>query len=202
MTEPTIPQSIHELSLSRWHKAIERLTVEMNTLHKSAHQDLAETEVRDYLGDAQVENLRQQALRGLASLERAQTIQECLVVLRTAVGDANKTHGVDALLSQHDAMSRRLKVLRDILAKQDVGNRVSLDELPKLRQPAEKSTFYGHTTKGIPVKVMDEAQRNTLSAQSVRLTILVYKLADQLADRNRATLKLSLPAEMAALAAL
>lgn len=191
----------YERTLSRWHKVVERLTAELNQHFTTATQELSIADVREYLGESQVEQLHQQTERGLEALERASTIQSSITQIRTAVGAANQTHGITALVAEQDALQRRLQVMKTILAKQKGVGAVRPEELSQVRPPSPKPDFYSRSGT-IPVRVMNTAQQRQVAEESAALAVRIYALSDVLADRNRALLRIAVPKDMAALAAL
>ena len=106
----------YTLSLSRWHKVAERLARKHLELTQAAKNVFLNTQVSGYLGEGQVARLQSDGARALADIQKAFQVQDGVMAIRQAIGDANARVGVATLLAQHDAMSRRQKLLEAILA--------------------------------------------------------------------------------------
>ena len=202
-------QSPHEmqtytLSLSRWHKVAERLTRAFTQLTEAAQAVLGGTKVTGYLGATQVERLRDQAAEQLEGLRRAFRLQDALVDVRRAIGEASARAGVNAALAEHDALARRQRFLESLLAAQ-TPQMIALEELDKLPAPQLPPTqlrFGGETEAALPVRTLDAASEAALRSEADELRARVYALADHISDLNRERLTLELCDEAAQAAGL
>ena len=106
------------LSLSRWHKVAERLARIYTELTQNARNSFNNTQINGYLGDSQVDRLRDESKAHFAKLYRAFRVQDALFTIRQAIGDANAKTGVARELAEYDALARRYKLLESILTAQ------------------------------------------------------------------------------------
>jgi len=92
----------YKFSLSRWHKVAERLAKSYTELTTSARNTLGNTVVGGYLGEAQVKRLKDECAQARHNLHEAFAIQDALVKLRKALGEANARTGVATELAEYD----------------------------------------------------------------------------------------------------
>jgi hypothetical protein len=187
----------YTLSLSRWHKVSERLARAYGELTKSAHAALAETKVSGYLGETQVERLRAKAAEQLDALTLAFRLQDAQVSVRQAVGEANARLGINAELAEHDALTRRLRCLENLLGAQSA-QMIALEELDKLPAPQlPQGRTWSGDDKSLPVRTLEAAAEADLRQEAQALRARLFALADRINDRNRERLTLELSEEAA-----
>ena len=187
----------YTLSLSRWHKVGERLSRVYLELSRSSRAVFTNTQVGCYLGEAQVARVKADAERGLVDLTRAFEIQDAVCVIRQAIGEANARVGVAPLLAQHDALSRRHKLLESLLAAQG-SELVSLEELPNLPAQIVAEDRFDRSRGQVRVRTMEPAVQALLKGQAGAVLVQVYALADSISDLNRERVTVSLPQDVAA----
>lgn len=187
--------STHELNLTRWHKVAERLTAKALEKAEQAKAAFTETRVDGYAGEAQLAQIRQRAAEAEAALAEHAQLAEAVARIRSALADANARVGVNALLSEQEALNRRSKLLREILAAQTT-EMVPLDSLRHYKPFSEgKETRYfrGEGPKGaIAVQTLGAPLQASLRAEAERLQTALYATADKAADLNRETISVEL----------
>jgi hypothetical protein len=194
----------YTLSLTRWHKVAERLTRAYTQLTEAAQTVLTGTKVTGYLGTTQVERLRGQAAEHLEGLRHAFRLQDALVGIRRAIGEANARTGVNAELAEHDALARRQRFLERLLAAQ-TPQMIALEELDKLpapQLPPTQNRYFSETEAALPVRTLDAPSEAALRAEVEELRTRAYALADHINDLNRERLTLELSEEAAQAAGL
>ena len=191
----------YTLSLSRWHKVAERLAKNYSDLTNSAKNILTNTQVSGYLGDGQVARLQQEGALGQQNLRRAFEIQDTLVQIRKALGEANARTGVAIELAEYDALSRRQKLLQTILAGQSTGM-ILLEDMPQLPKQLVTEDRYDRSKTSVRVGLLDVAAQATISRESEELLSRIYALADKISDLNRERLTLDFPEQVAKIVGL
>lgn len=191
----------YTLSLSRWHKVAERLSRLYTELTQSARNAFNNTQVGGYLGDAQVDRLKVLAAASLADLHRAFAIQDAIACIRQSIGDANARTGVARILAEHDALSRRHKLLESILVAQG-SEMVGLDELPALPSHVVTDDRFDRSRGQVRVRLLTADQRSELKREADELLARVYSLADRISDLNCERISLDLSDEIVVVAGL
>lgn len=191
----------YTLSLSRWHKVAERLAREYTESITAVRGLFTNTTVPAWLGESQEDELRAQARLAEARLEWAFRLQDGISAVRKGLGDANAAQGVTTDLADHDRLGRRLKVLTDLIAVQ-TPEMVGIDQLKAVpeRLPSESDRY--DRRSGIRVRMMESATLQRLQAEADSVRVAYYTLADQINEKNRASLTLSLPVDVARVAGL
>ena len=192
----------HTLTLSRWHKVAERLSRDYTETVFKAKQALTQTRVSAYVGESQEEALREQASDWSARLERAFRLQDGIGDIRRVLGDANAQHGVTALLAEFDKLNRRQKVLTDLVEGQ-APDMIAISELKHI--PADyvaDGDNYDRRRPQLRVRMLERGEVTRLHEELDVVRARAYALADEIAERNKATLALELTGEVAGAAGL
>ena len=192
----------HTLTLSRWHKVAERLSRDYTETVFKAKQALTQTRVSAYVGESQEVALREQASDWSARLERAFRLQDGIGDIRRILGDANAQHGITALLAEFDKLNRRQKVLTDLVEGQ-APDMIAIGELKHI--PADyvaDGDNYDRRRPQLRVRMLERAEVIRLREELDAVRARAYALADEIAERNKATLALELTGEVAGAAGL
>jgi hypothetical protein len=191
----------YTLSINRWHKVAERLSKAYTELSQSARNAYTNTQIAGFLGESQVERLRESAESEMQKLFRAFEIQDALSDLRRAIGEVNARNGVSLELAQYDALMRRHKLLEIILNAQ-TSDMVSLSEIAMLPNQIMGDGLYERSRSKIKVKVLENEHETRLRKEAEALLAKAYALADRINDLNQERMTLELPEEMASVAGL
>lgn len=189
------------LSLSRWHKVAERLAKNYTEQTSAAKNTLNNTTVGGYLGEAQATRLKDECAQARRDLHRAFSIQDSLVKLRKALGEANARIGVTNELAEYDALCRRQKLLETILAAQST-DMINLEDLPNLPKQIMVESRYDNSRGTVRVGLLDTTALSEINEESQALSSRIYALADKISDLNRERLSLDLPEDIARIAGL
>lgn len=191
----------YTLSINRWHKVAERLSKAYTELSQSARNTYVNTQIAGYLGESQVERLRESAESEMQKLFRSFEIQDALIDLRRAIGEVNAKNGVALELAQYDALMRRHKLL-DIILNSQTSDMVSLNEIAMLPNQIMGDGLYERSRSKIKVKVLESEHEDRLRKEAEALLAKAYALADRINDLNQERMTLELPEEMASVAGL
>ena len=191
----------YTLSLSRWHKVAERLAKSYTEMTSAAKNTLNNTVVGGYLGESQAARLKGECAQARHALHSAFAIQDSLVKLRKALGEANTRAGVATELAEYDALCRRQKLLETILAAQS-SDMVNMEDLPNLPKQIMVENRYDNGRGTVRVGLLDTAALSEFNEESKTLSARIYALADKISDLNRERLSLELPEEIARIAGL
>lgn len=192
----------YTLSLSRWHKVAERLSREYTETVYKAKQSLTQTRVSAYVGEGQAESLRQESAEWLTRLSRSFHLQDSIAEIRRVLGDQNAQTGVTAQLAEFDKLNRRQKVLSEIIEGQ-ASDMIGIDELKNI--PGDyvaDGDNYDRRRPQLRIRMLERPDMTRLQKELSTVKARAYALADEIADRNKATVSLELDDEVALAAGL
>ena len=179
------------VSISRAHKVAERLSQLAQEAGETAKKAYLNTRVDGYAGDAQATALDLLATKADDALEAHAGYGKALADVRTAIAVANAKQGINALLSELEAVNRRTKLLKDIVGGQRT-EMVAPNALEgyKAVGGSEAMRYRGEEAPGrIHVRLLDAEQLAEIQAQLDSLKVRAFALSDQIADANRATVE-------------
>lgn len=184
------------LTLTRWHRAAERLNQQANEYFKAARRGYLQTRLLGTGGEAQAARLREDATHLASQLQKGMALQDAAFAVRAALGEANARAGVNQAVTEVTRLSRRCAVLREIVLGQ-TSDMVAIDEIAEFAALPSDSRWSGGD---ILVQMLDATGRAELERELVRRQVELYAASDRANDLNRATLTLTLPYEAAAVA--
>lgn len=177
------------VSISRAHKVAERLSQLAQEAGETAKKAYLNTRVDGYAGDAQATALDLLATKADDALEAHAGYGKALADVRTAIAVANAKQGINALLSELEAVNRRTKLLKDIVGGQRT-EMVAPNALEGYKAGSEAMRYRGEEAPGrIHVRLLDAEQLAEIQAQLDSLKVRAFALSDQIADANRATVE-------------
>ena len=186
----------YTLSLSRWHKVAERLARIYTELTQNARNTFNNTQISGYLGESQVDRLRDHSKAHIANLHRAFRVQDALANIRQAIGDTNAKTGVARELAEYDALTRRHKLLESILTAQG-SEMVTFDEMSQLPKQIVAEDRYDRSKGTVRVRMLESEAFDTLKAEAETLRTKIYGLTDKISDLNRERLTLEISEDIA-----
>lgn len=190
------------LTLTRWHKVAERLSREYTESVYAVKQALTQTKVSSYLGKEQQEALRIASQDSIQRLEKAFRVQDALSEVRRALGDANVKNGVSAKLAELDKLTRRLKVVTELLEAQSP-SMISVDQLENVpRDYVADGNSYDSKRPLLHVRMLGHDELAKLRNDFETIRTQSYALSDEIADLNRVTLSLTVSEEVATLSGI
>lgn len=190
----------HTLSLTRWHKVVDRLSRVLSEESNKIKKTFNSTKVTAYLGENQIQQLLAETESSLQKMELVYKLQETIAAIRSGLGDANCRHGISAKLAQLECVNRKVGFLSDILDKQE-RSWVAIDELENVPSGRFVEHNYGRATQ-IEIRMLSPENLLALVEQRETLRAESFALADQVADLNRATMAFDLDEDLARLGGL
>jgi hypothetical protein len=191
----------YELSVARWHKVAERLSRNYVEITQGIRNTFTNTHINGFLGDSQIARLKNNADNEFEKLHLAFALQDTLIIIRQAIGEVNANNGVTNLLAEHDALTRRLKLLESILTAQGT-EMVGFEELPALPKQVVSEDRFDRSLGSVKVKMLDSAKEAHILKEVESLRAKVYVLADRISDLNCQRLALEIPEHVAQTAGL
>lgn len=192
----------YTITLTRWHKVAERLSREYTESVYKAKQVLTQTRVTAYVGENQEQALHDAVGDWTARLARAFRLQDGIAEIRRVLGDENVKTGVSSLLAEFDKLNRRQKVLAEIVEGQ-AADMIGIGELKKIPQDyVADGERYDSKRPQLRVRMLERAEVQKLQEELETVRARAYALADEIAERNKATASLELTDEVALAAGL
>jgi hypothetical protein len=176
------------LTLTRWHKVIERLNSAANELIAKAEQQLLGMTI-DISAKAaipgSVVELRSQ--RGMQMLEEADLLLKDVSAIRVALSEANTKVGITGKLAMMDVAARQAKMWKTFSQNDDT--KMSY-EMFALIDPASQRTGYGQGVYRIAV--LSEAEVDAAQVKYEMYKRQATVLSDEIADANREKLTIDI----------
>lgn len=198
-------QQSFNLTLSRWHKVVERLVHASVEANKKAQKVLEGTYIEGYYG--QEATLTKMASDARESISLHFQLTQTISHIKQKTQAKNAKIGVADLLLAQDAKQKQLAVLTSIL-NVDRTNHVAIDGLQKYFEAnaellASKKTGYMHQERqGVAVATLSAEAQNEYAALAQGLKRDINAIGDSISDLNQQKLSLELPVAIATLIGL
>jgi hypothetical protein len=192
----------HELTLTRWHKVVQRIGAAVKEREERTVAALTATSISPWNKEGIEAKAAEIAERARADLALVESGTAAIARIRAALGERNAALGVSERLAQADAGNRRAKLYRDVLEKQkaDMVRPADVRHLPLGISGDEP--IWSRGSAGIRLAIADAALLEELRAKLAREQARVHGLLDAVADANREKLELDLADELAEIAGL
>lgn len=200
----------YTLSLTRWHKVVERLTKSYSEIAVALKEGFCNTRVAGYAGEEQIRRLREKSAALEAQYSLGMELEPVIVAIRQELAKANVEVGVSGDLARYDWLMRRQRLIQSLLDGQTL-NQVSIadlkaNEIQGVVDSDEDSYSRRYATRMevrlMEVRLMGEAFENQLRKDLAGVQAESYALSDVIAEKNRARISLELPDAIARLAGL
>lgn len=178
------------VTLSRAHKLAERLKAGATERFHSAQAALApRTEYVSTL-TVRAKGLTAAAEKAKLALDEAVAWSEAAVGVRAAIGAANQTAGVAAMLAEQAGVNQRLNWFQQLVATQGDSN-------PELSEFMANVAGTQAQDRAITLSVISSADQDRMRETLAALKRQAFALSDRIAVANAATIELSLPPAIA-----
>lgn len=190
----------HTLSLSRWHKVVERLNAHAKTLSAAVRSAYVDTNIQSFLGDEQVAQLNEVAEKADKSLNQFLEITKVISVVRSTLGKQNVEHGVNALVAEQEHLSRDISLLKQLLDGQSM-DMVAVDKLESNKALSDTTANrYGYSA--VKVRLLPKERKTELEVLLAESQSRVHALSDELSDINKVTVSIEVPNDISKIAGL
>jgi hypothetical protein len=181
-----------EITLSRAHKIAERLKTKATELGAESER-LAHSVVISGKAPGQAARLAEQGAKAIAAADAAEKRLRAVAAVRAAIAGENQKRGINAMLSNSDAVNKAIATRKSILETAKDGN-VTVFEFADYTPLAEDA--YG--SGSVRVNMFTDAQREKLAGELAALQREAFGLADQVAEANAARFTIELDDDIAA----
>lgn len=189
----------HTLTLSRWHKVVERVNSAVKEKTTNITTTLGNTRVQGFSGQVQIEELDVKAQKARDQIAEVILLVEDLVVVREALASANVANKVNGLVSLQDALAKQVSLIRGVLSQQT-------PEMVAYKSLSEYKSFEvtrGYREEsGIKLSLLSQPEVESLEQQLAAIQARLNSLADELADINAAKLEITVSDRISAIAGL
>ena len=186
------------LPLSRWHHIADRVRQIAESKTNEAINTLQNTTLTNVVSDVQKEALKARGMKALLAVKNAREAIEVVGVIREELAKANAEMGVNILLSSAESKRKQAQFLRKF-ASIDLITKVAVDDVNSVLATVTNSKdrdYYGQQ-KGLSASLIDVNAFADFEMQAAALESDVASITDQVADVNRHTISILLPAELA-----
>lgn len=189
----------YNLTLTRWHKVIERIRDEIKREEAAIAAGISKLNFdRTSKPVSAVEIVNKVHTEQLSSIQNLQMYLQAVAKIRTELAKANAKFGINERLNKIESSNKLLAIYESVLKHEnDASMRAEdFDALPAQEKTAyslrERETVNAHSKEQIlAIKESVEAGRRA-----------AHKLSDEIADINRSLLPIDLDDRVAAIAAI
>lgn len=180
------------MTLSRCHKVAERLRAKVAEAAEAVTTGLGIVRIDGLAGESQLAALSASRDKADVALKAHHESNQALQAVRAAIGRANVVAGVSDLLAEQEAIGRRIKLLRGVLATHTT-TAIQPDELSEYRPLNQVKEVFSRGDAGVQVTLLTAAYRAQLEAEIAALQKQLYRVSDAVADANATRVTLDLP---------
>lgn len=184
------------LTLTRWHKVVERLNASITEAVEVANKRLMQTTFnvltkQAYTAQA-LADIRQE---GLNALRLADTLLADVARIRAAVGEANVTHRITQKLSEMDVATRQMNLYKSFLNARE--GKIDFDTFSTVEvQPSSNGhSLCGSDQNAFGMAVINSVDMEEIKAKAAEYKRLAARLSDEVADANRTKVSIELSKE-------
>lgn len=193
------------LTLTRWHKVVERINAALRVREERSLAALTATTISPWNKEGIEEKARDIAGQARADLALIELATAAVAGIRAALAGRNTDLGISARLAEAEAANRRARLYRELLDKQraDMVRPEDMRHVPATI-PADDTIWPRRSGSVVTLAIADKALLDELRAKLAREQGRAHALLDAIADANRERLELELPdglLEVAGLAA-
>ena len=194
----------YSLTLSRWHKVVERINAAVKERETSVKTAFTATTISTWNKQGIEEKAAEMLSRAARDICLIEVSVETIARIRTALAIRNAKLGISRKLAEAEAANRRASLYRAIIEGQrpDMVRAEHVSSLPPLAGDSEPFGFGRRVGGAITLELVDlpllEEYRENLTDAMVRATTLL----DEVAELNREKIELDLPEEIHQIAGL
>ncbi len=191
----------HKLTINRAHKVVERLKTLVKQYESRTIETGSAIDTALPVGDGVIARMGERANEFEGALASYQTTSAALVSVRQAIGKANAANSINDLLAEQEGLSRELKLVKVILERCGGSTAVAPSELKDYPVPqlaaASTGTYLRSQSAGVKVYSLERTRQQEVEQLANVLQSKLHGIADRIAEANRATVSIELPAEIA-----
>jgi hypothetical protein len=195
----------HTLTLSRWHKVVERINAALKEREANAKAAFTATSVSPWNKEGVEEKAAEIARRAAADVALFEVGTQAVAAIRAALAMRNAELGISEKLAQAEAANRRATLFKAIVdgQKADMVRPESVRALPgELVGETESWGFARRSALTVTLQTADTPFLDSLRERLAREQARATRLLDEVADLNRERLEIDVANEVAAVAAL
>lgn len=190
----------HSLTLTRWHKVVERLRDEIKR-QEAEVETLEEQTYFDSKLSSKVlkERILKAGMKQHSTIDSAMELMAVVTQIRTEVAKQNAKLGITERLNKVEQLNKEVAMLQKVIDR-NAQKTLSADDLDELKPGTESSNhlFIARTS----VKALSAEQEQSMSERVQELRRKSHGLTDEIADINRSIVSIELPDNAAAVAGI
>lgn len=195
----------YTLTLSRWHKVVERMNTALKEREANVKKAFTATTVSPWNKEGIEEKTASIARRAADDLALIETGARAVAQIRAALAIRNAELGVAARLAEAEAANRAVALYKSVLEGQDADmvRPESVRGLPvALVGETDPFAFGRRAAPTVKLQTADEALVESLREKLAREQARATRLLDEVADLNREKIEIDVPREVLDIAGL
>lgn len=194
----------YSLTLSRWHKVVERLNAALKEREARAVIAFTAAAISPWNKEGVEQKAAGIAARAKADLALVEQASAAVAAIRSALAARNAALGIAARLAEVEAANRRIALYRAVLEKQtvDMVQPEHVRHVPAVAVADTEPAWGRREPPRITLQVADAAYLAELAAKLAREQARTHALLDEIADLNREKLELAVAPELIEIAGL
>ena len=194
----------HTLTLTRWHKVVERINVALKERDARVVAGFTAVTISPWNKEGVEQKAAGIAERSKADLALVEQGSAAVAAIRSMLARRNAELGIAARLAEVEASNRRIALYRAVLDKQsvDMVQPEHMRHVPARAMPEGESSWGRREAPRITLQVADGALLAELAVKLVREQARGHAFLDEIADLNRDKLELDIAPELHEIAGL
>lgn len=194
----------HTLTLTRWHKVVERINAALKERDARVVAAFTAATISPWNKEGVEQKAAGIAERSKADLALIEQGSAAVAAIRSALAHRNAELGIAARLAEVEAANRRIALYRAVLDKQsvDMVQPEHVRHVPAHAVPESEPSWGRRDAPRITLQVAGEALLAELAVKLAREQARSHALLDQIADLNREKLELDIAPELHEIAGL
>jgi len=194
----------HMLTLTRWHKIVERINAALKGRDARVVAAFTAATISPWNKEGVEQKAADMAARAKGDLAVVEEGTAAVAAIRSALAHRNAEIGIAARLAEVEAANRRIALYRAVLEKQsvDMVQPEHVRHVPALAVPESELSWGRREPPRITLQVADAALLAELTSKLAREQARSHALLDEIADLNREKLELDIAPELHEIAGL
>jgi hypothetical protein len=194
----------HTLTLTRWHKVVERINVALKERDARVVAGFTAVTISPWNKEGVEQKAAGIAERSKADLALVEQGSAAVAAIRSMLARRNAELGIAARLAEVEAANRRIALYRAVLDKQsvDMVQPEYVRHVPAHAMPEGEPSWGRREAPRITLQVADGAFLAELAVKLAREQARGHALLDEIADLNRDKLELDIAPELHEIAGL
>ena len=192
----------YSLTLSRWHKIVERMNAALKEREARIKTAFIDTTISSWNKEGIEDKAAEIARRAAGDLLLAEAGSQVIASIRATLALRNAELGIAGRLAQVEAMNRRSGLYKAVIEgqKADMVRPEAVRSLPELA--AQSDWLSRRSALAVTLQIADRELLETLRTKLAQEQGQAMRILDEIADLNRETVEIDMPQEVLEIAGL